>query len=177
MMQLLLSLVLTLGAQTPKPAPAKPAAAADRMQTIALQVALDRAGFSTGVIDGRNGQNTQRALAAYRAQAGGDPDTSIEPLVSYRITADDAAGPFVAQIPDDLMAQASLESLGYRSIEEALSERFHTTPELLRVLNPGRRRPRQPRRRSSPSRSRPAPREPRRPARTLSCGSAAARER
>jgi lipoprotein-anchoring transpeptidase ErfK/SrfK len=138
MMQLLLSLVLTLGAQTPKPAPAKPAAAADRMQTIALQVALDRAGFSTGVIDGRNGQNTQRALAAYRAQAGGDPDTSIEPLVSYRITADDAAGPFVAQIPDDLMAQASLESLGYRSIEEALSERFHTTPELLRVLNPGR---------------------------------------
>jgi lipoprotein-anchoring transpeptidase ErfK/SrfK len=103
----------------------------------AIQVVLDRAGFSPGVIDGRAGANTDRALAAYRKQHGRDPEPSPSPLISYRITADDVSGPFVRSIPSDLMAQSKLPALAYRTTLEALAERFHTTPEALQRLNRG----------------------------------------
>jgi lipoprotein-anchoring transpeptidase ErfK/SrfK len=103
---------------------------------LAIQVALDRAGFSPGIIDGRMGGNTQRALAAYRLRHGRAPEPSAEALVHYQITAEDAAGPFATDIPADLVEQSKLPSLSYRSTAEALAERFHTSPELLRRLNP-----------------------------------------
>jgi lipoprotein-anchoring transpeptidase ErfK/SrfK len=105
-------------------------------ETIAVQVALDRDGFSPGVIDGRTGTNTKRATEAFRAKNGRDPDPFAEPLLKYRISAEDAAGPFTENIPSDLMEQSKLPALSYRSIAEALAERFHTTPEVLRSLNP-----------------------------------------
>jgi lipoprotein-anchoring transpeptidase ErfK/SrfK len=105
-------------------------------RAIAVQVALDRAGFSVGVIDGRIGANTRRATEAYRAQNGRDPEPHAEPLTQYEITQADVAGPFVGPIPKDLMAQSKLPSLGYQSADEAIAERFHTTPEVLRRLNP-----------------------------------------
>ncbi|HEY7501742.1 MAG TPA: L,D-transpeptidase [Vicinamibacterales bacterium] len=105
-------------------------------EAIALQVALDRAGFSSGVIDGRVGTNTRRAETAFRQQNGRDPEPFAEPLRAYAITAEDAAGPFVENIPSDLVEQSKLPALSYRSIQEALAERFHTTPEVLRLLNP-----------------------------------------
>jgi lipoprotein-anchoring transpeptidase ErfK/SrfK len=37
-----------------------------------------------------------------------------------------------------LSQQATLESLGYRDVLEALIERFHSSPKLLRRLNPGK---------------------------------------
>ena len=49
--------------QKPK-APAKPAA--DMLPT---QVLLDRAGFSPGEIDGRDGRNTQTAIGAFEKAA------------------------------------------------------------------------------------------------------------
>jgi lipoprotein-anchoring transpeptidase ErfK/SrfK len=101
----------------------------------ALQVALDRAGFSSGVIDGRVGTNTKRAMEEYQKQTGRDPEPIAEPLVQYRITANDVAGPFVERIPTDLMEQSKLPALSYRSVAEALAERFHTTPEVLERLN------------------------------------------
>ncbi len=104
-------------------------------QALALQVALDRAGFSSGVIDGRLGANTRRALEAYRKQHGSEPVASEQPLLEYRVTAQDAAGPFTDQIPSDLMEQSKLPALAYRSVVEALAERFHTTPETLKRLN------------------------------------------
>jgi len=103
---------------------------------IALQVALDRAGFSCGVIDGRPGANTRRAMDAYRQQHGRNPERLGEPLGRYQITSEDVAGPFAEQIPTDLMEQAKLPALSYQSVVEALAERFHTTPQLLRSLNP-----------------------------------------
>ena len=107
----------------------------DRHQALAMQVALDRAGFSCGVIDGRAGANTRRAIEAYRKAHGSEPVPVEQPLLEYRITSLDTAGPFAGQIPSDLIEQSKLPALSYRSIVEALAERFHTTPEVLTELN------------------------------------------
>jgi lipoprotein-anchoring transpeptidase ErfK/SrfK len=116
---------------------------------LAAQVRLDRAGFSPGEIDGRNGANTKRALKAFQRARGLEPtgtlsDATIEALgadaedvlTSYVLTADDLARPFVEEVPADLMAQAELPALSYRSALEMLGERFHASPELLQRLNP-----------------------------------------
>ena len=90
-------------------------------EILKLQVALDRAGFSSGVIDGRAGVNTTRALDAYKKQHGRDPDLSAAPLVEYRITPEDTAGPFVSDLPADLIQQSKLTALGYRGVESTFT--------------------------------------------------------
>jgi lipoprotein-anchoring transpeptidase ErfK/SrfK len=119
-------------------------------RTLALQVALDKAGFSPGEIDGHHGAFTARALDAFRAAHGltgtdGVPDQATvtalgdayaSPLVSYTITDADLAGPFEEQIPKDMEEKAKLPALGYTSALEELAERFHARPDLLTRLNP-----------------------------------------
>jgi lipoprotein-anchoring transpeptidase ErfK/SrfK len=135
-------------ATTRPPANGELSAAARR--ALALQVALDRAGFSPGEIDAGTGALTTRALAAFREAkeirsrgAALDPATVQalgapygEPLVKYTITDADVAGPFLDHIPDDLMQQQTLPALGYVSALEELAERFHVSPALLARLNP-----------------------------------------
>ena len=116
----------------------------------AVQVLLSRRGFSPGVVDGTAGPNLARALAAFQSAhnlpVSSEPDcatwealsgqTADAVTASYRITEDDARGPFVERIPRGLPEQAKLPSLGYRSIVEKLAEKFRTSPETLRRLNP-----------------------------------------
>ena len=110
-MLLLMTFMLAQAAKAPAAktpaAAATPAAAGAALQ---VQVALDRAGFSPGVIDGRTGMNTKKALAVLQKQ-GSQPDASVQPTVKYRITATDAAGPFEA-IPEDMMDKSKLTALG-----------------------------------------------------------------
>ena len=40
-------------------------------------------------------------------------------------------------VPKGPAAQAKLKSLGFNNVEESLGERFHASPELLKLLNPG----------------------------------------
>lgn len=141
---LLSSLALTLilaQAQpaTPPPAAPQPRVAATTSQKapggVAVQVALDRAGFSPGVIDGNVGASTKKALTAYREANGGDPQPG-EALTGYEITQADVTGPYEPQIPSELPDQAKLKALAYKDVTEALAERFHTTPAFLKKVNP-----------------------------------------
>jgi lipoprotein-anchoring transpeptidase ErfK/SrfK len=113
----------------------KPAAPVLDDQALQTQVMLDRAGFSPGEIDGRMGTSTKRALEAF-TRNGGTPDTATAPLATYKITDSDGAGPFTPDLPEDMMEKSKLPALAYRDVAEALGERFHASPALLKTLNP-----------------------------------------
>jgi lipoprotein-anchoring transpeptidase ErfK/SrfK len=115
-----------------------------------LQILLDRSHVSPGEIDADLGENTRKAIAAFRELKGLEPNdqvdhelwrtltqTDSEPaLVTYKITENDTAGPFVKKIPTDFRKKAAMERLGYTSAEELLAEKFHMSQQLLRKLNP-----------------------------------------
>ena len=60
----------------------------------------------------------------------------LQPLTSYTLTQDDVDGPFTEKIPADMMEQAKLKTLDYRTPLEAIAEKFHASPALLQKLNP-----------------------------------------
>ena len=114
------------------------------------QVALDRLGFTPGVVDGKDGTSTRNAISGYQeandlAVTGKLDAPTQAALAQYQailatrvvtIPDDFAAGPFT-KIPKDPQEQAKLAALGYETLDEKLAERFHTTVATLKLLNPG----------------------------------------
>jgi lipoprotein-anchoring transpeptidase ErfK/SrfK len=118
---------------------------------VAVQVLLDRALFSPGIIDGYWGKNAEKAAYWFQQREGlrrtGRVDTeTFERLVQvagapeqlvrrHTLSAEEVEGPFVT-IPEDIYDKAKMDCLCYESLTEKLGELFHTSPAMLRKLNP-----------------------------------------
>lgn len=115
-----------------------------------IQVLLDRLGVSPGVIDGRMGDNVNKAISAWREMTGEAlrtydkafidarlAETGGDAFTTYEITPADAAGPYVASVPEDYSKKAQMERLSFTSVPEMLAERFHMDEKYLKALNPG----------------------------------------
>ena len=133
----------------------RPTAGAARLLLIRAQVILDRAHFSPGVIDGRDGTNFRRALSAFEAANAVAAPTSgglamldaaawqvltaadSAPVTQdYVITPEDVKGPFLGTVPTAMVDLAKLPHLGYATPVQAFAEKFHMDQTLLKALNP-----------------------------------------
>lgn len=157
-----LALAITVGSAAPGAQAIDAAAfasrrtvAAQRRLLIRAQVILDRAHFSPGVIDGRNGTNFRRALSAFEAANNATAPASVglatldaaawraltagdsAPVTQdYVITPDDVKGPFLGAVPTTMVDLAKLPRLAYATPVQALAAKFHMDEALLRALNP-----------------------------------------
>lgn len=117
-----------------------------------VQILLDRAFFSPGMMDGRWGKNTAKAVYFFQQREGlrttGRVDSATfarlaqvagapgELVRAHRLTPADVEGPFIP-MPDSIYEQARMECSCYESLGEKLTEQFHLTREVLERLNPG----------------------------------------
>ena len=120
---------------------------------VKLEVLLDRARFSPGEVDGRLGENAQKALRAFAEAKGLAFDKALTPeiwkaladsdtdaiITDYKIADGDVKGPFLARLPAKMDDMKELKALGYTSPREALAEKFHMSEALLAALNPGKK--------------------------------------
>ncbi|WP_370034065.1 L,D-transpeptidase family protein [Qipengyuania mesophila] len=116
------------------------------------QVVLDRVGFGPGVIDGKMGMSTTNALEGFQEandlEVTGKLDEATkaalaewERIPATRVVTIPASwgDADYTDMPEDVAEKAELDRLGYTSLDERLAERFHTTVEVLKQLNPGGR--------------------------------------
>ena len=117
-----------------------------------VQVLLDRALFSPGMLDARWGKNTQNAVYWLQAREGlpttGAVDEATfrrlgelaghpaEIVRAHTLTADDVRGPF-RPVPANIYEHARAGCSCYESLSEKLTESFHLRLDLLQKLNPG----------------------------------------
>ncbi|MGN0853088.1 MAG: L,D-transpeptidase family protein [Kiritimatiellia bacterium] len=115
---------------------------------LALQICLDRRGFSPNTLDGDFGRKTKVALATYCARQGLPVPVASgagtawavyfpdEPalLATQTITARDVAA--LVKIPATPEGKAAMKSMGYETLQEMYAERGHLSEAMLRRLNP-----------------------------------------
>jgi len=117
-------------------------------ELLQTQVLLDKAGFSPGPIDGRQGSSQAKAIRGFQQANGltatGELDEQTRQAldredrpatINVQLSAEDVGGPFTLPMPTKPEDQARLDFLGYRNMLEKLAERYHTTPETIVALN------------------------------------------
>lgn len=138
--------LLLLACATPRGPEGEPLSETDRV--VRLQLYLDQRNFGPGVVDGRFGEFTGKALTRYQLARGLpltrdmdqieqqlalDPDRPIHTLYTIRESDQNFVGP-VPRAPAD---QAKLRNLHYAHLGELVAERYHSSLGYLRALNPG----------------------------------------
>lgn len=116
------------------------------------QVTLDRLGFGPGVIDGKMGMSTENALIGFQQANDLDQTGKLDEATKAALSKGEqydatrvvripeSWGQAEYQdIPDKTAKQAELKRMGYTSLDERLAERFHTTVDTLKQLNPNGR--------------------------------------
>jgi hypothetical protein len=114
--------------------------------SVELQIALARAGFSPGSIDGLPEQQTSQALFAYQQAHGlppsGEFDTATRTALKIRdpvyqrikLTADDFEQ--IDPPPLSWKERGTRPRMAYHSILEKIAEQSMSDPDLIRQLNP-----------------------------------------
>ena len=135
---------VTVNARRPGPGDARHSTVPERIA--ALQVALDRLGFSPGVIDGQFGSQTRVALVAWQMANSLKPtgeldvpssaiiDVPEHPYGDYTITADDWSQ--LGDVPGDWRERSQRSRMPYETILELVAEKFHSKEAFIRQLNP-----------------------------------------
>src|SRR5262249_52232633 len=112
------------------------------------QILLARAHFSGGEIDGHFGANLKGAIEDFQSSHGRPVTGTVDAetwkvlnadtapaLVKAPIASEDVSGPFET-IPEDMMEKAKLPAMTYTSPLEGIAEKYHSSPALLKKLNP-----------------------------------------
>ena len=120
-------------------------------KTLALQIHLDRAGFSCNTIDGVWGEKAERALRRYVKERAKDADSppvrnpdkaydkyfanEPQPFRIVEVTKADLDA--ITEIPEAPAERVKLPRMGYESIKEMFAERGHLSQIALSKINPG----------------------------------------
>lgn len=144
-------------AVAPAPSPSSPEAIPPEMLVEAIappvsgwleaQIELARRGFSSGSIDGAVGTKTRAALRAFQLNQNLPPTGELDAATRAKLTlsalvysevsltAEELAG--FQPISDTWLGKSQQAALAYENALEAVAERFHAHPALIRQLNPG----------------------------------------
>ncbi len=113
------------------------------------QVLLGQAGFSSGVIDGKDGMSFKAALRGYQKSRDLPVTGKLDPAtrssllqadnrpstVWVKLGPQDISYDYVYPFPKKPEAQAKLDGMKYRNMLEEVAERYHTTPRTIVALN------------------------------------------
>lgn len=135
------------GPEVKRALPVETEAPQTQMDFALWQIALERRHFSCGTIDGHFAMRSTRAIREFQANQGLartgvlDEATRLHlskpgnPYLSYTVTAADMAR--IDPTPASFLAKSKKTCLGYNDAWEMLGEKFHSSPDFLKKLNPG----------------------------------------
>jgi putative peptidoglycan binding protein len=137
-------------AQTSLVPQASPPQSFSQDMVVRLQIFLDQNSFGPGEIDGHWGEFCTKALQRYQMANSQEPTGQIDaelltkleqisPLyTTYQLTENDFKS--VGRAPRKPSEAARVKAMPYRSITGFVAERFHTSENFIKKLNPDHRR-------------------------------------